>query len=199
MTCIAAVTDGKTVWIGGDAAGVGQETLSVSIRSDKKVFLRESQGTVWGFGFTGSYRMGQLIRYELVLPRVTRLDVKDLERFMVKKFIPALRKILTLGGASSNESGVETGGEFIVGILGKIFVVESDFQVASPEEPIYAVGSGAAFALGALHVLERFRAGGGTIERDKQVLEALETSECYSAGVRKPFTIVKAGAPTSAT
>jgi hypothetical protein len=195
MTCIAAVTDGVSVWIGGDAAGVSQESMEVSIRSDKKVFTKESHGVVWGFGFTGSYRMGQIIRYDLVLPRISRNDTKDLERFMVKKFIPALRKYLTAGGVASNENGVETCGTFIVGLLGKIFTVENDFQVGSPEEPIYAVGSGASFALGALHVIERFRSGGGTMDREAQVLEALAASECYSAGVRKPFTIVVATPP----
>jgi hypothetical protein len=108
---------------------------------------------------------------------------------MVTKFVPELRVILADGGFATSEDGAEVGGEFIVGLLGKIFVIESDFQVGSPTEPFYAIGSGRPFALGALKVLEKFRAS-GRIDPLTQVEEALTASECFSAGVRRPFTVV---------
>ena len=106
MTCIAAVTDGNKIVIGGDSAGVGG--LSLTVRRDKKVFKRaDKSGTEWVFGFTSSFRMGELIQYELKLPEITEEDREDLYAFMVKKFIPKLRKCLKKGGYARNKSGEE--------------------------------------------------------------------------------------------
>lgn len=190
MTCIAAVTDGKTVWIGGDAAGVDASDLTISIRADPKVYVGESNGIHWGFGFTSSFRMGQLIRYHLTLPPITKADEDDLFGYMVTKFIPIIRQLLSEGGVATSENGVETCGSFIFGLMGKIFHIDTDFQVGSASEPFFAVGSGGPFALGALKVLNRFREA-GQLDPRTQVLEALTASECFSAGVRHPFTIVE--------
>lgn len=190
MTCIAAVSDGKTVWIGGDAAGIDASDLSMSIRADPKVSAHNRNGVYWGLGFTTSFRMGQIIRYHFTLPPITKADEKDLFGYMVTKFIPEVRHLLSEGGVSTTENGVETCGEFIIGLMGKIFCVDTDFQVASAADPFFAVGSGAPFALGALKVLDKFRQS-GQLDPRTQVLEALTASECFCAGVRHPFTIIE--------
>ena len=147
MTCIVALTDGKTVWIGGDAAGVNATDMTISVRADQKVSVHDENGVSWGFGFTTSYRMGQIIRYHLTLPPITKKDKEDLFGYMVSKFIPELRDVLTRGGVAMSTNGVETCGEFIVGLMGKIFTVDTDFQIASPIDNFCAVGACAPFAL----------------------------------------------------
>lgn len=189
MTCIVALTDGKTVWLGGDAAGTDSSQMTLDIRADPKVSVHEENGVSWGLGFTSSYRMGQLIRYHLSLPPITKKDHEDLFGYMVTKFIPELRDILRQGGVLESKDGAESCGEFIVALMGKIFSIDSDFQVASYDDPFYAVGSGGPFALGAMKALEKFRAS-GKIDPLTQVEEALAASECFSAGVRRPFTVV---------
>jgi ATP-dependent protease HslVU (ClpYQ) peptidase subunit len=187
MTCIVALSDGKTVWLGGDAAGTtGDE---ISIRSDAKVSVQYSGGVFWGIGFTTSYRMGQLIRYHVTLPKVTSADKTDLFKYVVTKFIPHLRTVLSDGGFASLSEGTEEGGQFILALLGKIFMIDSDFQVGAPIENFYAVGSGGSCAKGALHGLQQFKES-KQIAPERQVLAALKTSENFCASVRAPFTIV---------
>jgi len=57
MTCIVGLIDkeSKKIYMGGDSAGVANYSLSV--RKDPKVFKR--YGFI--FGFTSSFRMGQLL------------------------------------------------------------------------------------------------------------------------------------------
>ena len=131
MTCIAVVTNGKKTVIGGDSAGVGGYSLTV--RKDRKVFARQdASGVNWLFGFTSSFRMGELIQFELELPEIAKGDKKDLYKFMVTKFIPKLRNCLSDGGFASKKDNVERGGVFITSLRGRIFTVESDFQVGEP-------------------------------------------------------------------
>ncbi len=186
MTCIAALTDGKIVWIGGDSAGVAG--LSLEVRDDEKVFTRKDEnGISWAFGFTSSFRMGQLIRYELKLPETTKNFEADPLRFMVAKFIPALRKCLADGGWQTKRDNHEIGGKFIVGILGHIFTVDSDHQVGVPHHNFTAAGCGEDLALGSLYAT---RPEIMNMSPQDRILTALEAAEWFSAGVRRPFHVV---------
>jgi ATP-dependent protease HslVU (ClpYQ) peptidase subunit len=185
MTCIVGLVHDGEVYIGGDSAGVSGYDLTV--RADAKVFRREGpDGTPWVFGFTSSFRMGQLIKYAMVLPLVP--DDADLFGLMVRVFIPKLRECLREGGWLTKDKEHETGGFFLVGVKGHLFKVESDFQVAEGLGDFLAAGCGEAYALGSLYrEFVPLRA-----ER-KPVTElrlALEAAEHFSAGVRRPFTIV---------
>lgn len=55
MTCIVGLVENNKVYIGGDSAGVAG--LSLMKRADEKVFKKDE----FIFGFTSSFRMGQLI------------------------------------------------------------------------------------------------------------------------------------------
>jgi len=177
MTCIAAIVDKKTVYIGGDSAGVAG--LNLRVREDKKVFINGD----YIIGFTSSFRMGQLLQYAK-LPEIPKEENLDLHRFMCTDFQDALRKLYKEKGFLERENDVESGGTFIIGVRGKLFIVEDDFQVAIPSDNFSAVGCGEAYALGSLYATE------GTQMKPEQRLKlALETAEHFSAGVRKPFTI----------
>lgn len=184
MTCIVVVTNGKRVVMGGDSAGVGGYRLTV--RKDKKVFKRtdESQ-TEWLFGFTSSFRMGQLIQFELVLPQINAKARADLYGFMVTKFIPNLRACLKNGGYAGKNEEVERGGTFLVGLLGRIFEIESDYQVAEPADSFYSVGCGDDLAKGSLFTSTQ------TNDLRKRALQALTAAERFSSGVRGPFEFVE--------
>ena len=62
MTCIAAITEKGKVYMGGDSAGVSG--YDITIRADEKVF-KNGQCV---FGFTSSFRMGQLLCYKFKVP-----------------------------------------------------------------------------------------------------------------------------------
>ncbi|WP_430782038.1 hypothetical protein [Actinoplanes sp. G11-F43] len=176
MTAIVGLTRGKSVYIGGDSAGVSG--LSLSVRADTKVFRNKR----YLFGFTSSFRMGQLIRYSLSLPK----PEGDLDRFMVTRFIDGLRDCLKSGGYARKEEEQELGGTFLVGVEGRLYTIYDDYQVARAADGFAAVGCGNDIALGALYAT----AGRG-MRPKARVRLALSAAERFSAGVRGPFDCKK--------
>jgi len=182
MTCIVGLEhDNGMVSIGGDSAGVNG-LLDVRIRTDEKVFINGPMI----FGFTSSFRMGQLLRYSLTIPEQLPSQVDDY-KFMCTTFIDAVRTCLKSGGYASVKNGEETGGFFLVGYRGKLYRVESDFQVGKSLMTFDACGCGENYALGAL-------AGGETTLTTKERIErALEIAAKFSAGVSAPFFVLTIG------
>ena len=183
MTCIAALKTKDSVWMAGDSAGVGG--LSLVKRSDKKVFVKtDSVGNDFGFGFTYSFRMGQLLQYNLNVPALP-VDA-DLHEYMVTTFIPAVRLCLKEGGFSKIENNTEQGGQFLVAVRGHIFFIDEDFQVGDNLPEFSACGCGEDLALGAL-----FATRGTKLTASKRLTMALEAAQEFSAGVRAPFNIIE--------
>jgi ATP-dependent protease HslVU (ClpYQ) peptidase subunit len=172
MTAIVGLVHRKTVYIGGDSAGASGWSLTV--RADSKVFHNGD----YLFGFTTSFRMGQLIRYALEPPRPTG----ETDRFMATAFIDAVRECLKAGGWAKKDSEREEGGTFLVGVRGRLFTVYEDYQVAEAADGYAAVGCGDELALGAL-----FATAGTRMPPERRVEVALSAAERFSAGVRGPF------------
>lgn len=181
MTVIAGLVDNGTVLLGGDSAGVAGYQLTV--RSDAKTFINGP----YVFGFTSSFRMGQILRHTFTPP--TPPTGTDVERFMCTTWIDAVREVLKNAGWARLDSGQESGGTFLVGIQGRLFEVEGDYQVGEAADGYSAVGCGDDVALGALYAT----AGIGMAAEDR-VLTALRAAERFSAGVRSPFTLTRSAA-----
>jgi ATP-dependent protease HslVU (ClpYQ) peptidase subunit len=179
VTCIAAfINKNKTITMGGDSAatGGGGRTL----RKDPKVFIKNRMI----FGFCGSYRMGQLIQYQLKVPDQPK-KMDDME-YMVKEFIEALRKCLKDGGFTTIEDSVEEGGVFLVGYNGRLYRIDSDFQVGESMDGYEAVGSGEDLALGSLHTTSLL-----TMNARRRIRMALEAAAYFNVGVAAPFNILE--------
>lgn len=183
MTCIVGVETPDGVVIGADSAGVSG--YSICIRADEKVFRSGD----FVFGFTSSFRMGQLLRYKLTPPRAPAPSAKQAERdrWMTSEWIDAVRQTLKTGGYAEVENNVESGGLFLVGWRRTLYIVGDDFQVARPLSGEWAVGCGSDLALGAL-----FCARGQPRAR---VRKALGAAAAHSGGVAPPFRIVNGGKP----
>lgn len=176
MTCIAALLDKGNVYIGGDSAGVAG--LSISIRADEKVFQRGP----FIFGFTSSFRMGQILRYKFDPPLQT--VSQDDMTYMVTDFIDAVRRTFANNGFGDKDATV--GGTFLVGYKGKLYTIESDFQVGIPSINFDAVGCGADLALGSLYTTQ-----GSELTPEERIVFALEAASQFSAGVAPPFLLIK--------
>ena len=179
MTCILGLVDGKTVYVGGDSAGTSGD-LSQRIIGDKKVFKRDTVV----FGVCGSPKVMDALMHVLVVPK--RSTGQDVGEYVRKDLVPALKTVLTeTGCVSSNEQHPELfEGAIMVGCHGKLFVVESNFQVITNAYGFDSVGSGSDIAIGAMHASMKER------NAKKRMLKALEASSINNAGVRPPFTIV---------
>lgn len=176
MTCIVGIAQDNQVTIGGDSAGVAG--YSLSHRADTKVFRARN----YIMGFTSSFRMGQLLRYGDLPPAPTAEECWDLDRFMATTFIDGIREVLSAGGYLRTDSGVETGGTFLVGVRGALYEVHGDFQVGRTLDAYSAVGCGEDLALGALHATSD-----SSLSPRTRAEIALRAASHHSAGVSAPF------------
>ena len=176
MTCIVALKHRGAVHMGADSAGVGGYSLMV--RQDPKIYRN---GPVL-FGFTSSFRMGQLLGHAFRMP--LRSPELSLDKFMVTDFIDAIRKCLKDGGYAKKDNEVESAGRFLVAYASEIFMVDSDYQVGRPTAPFDSVGCGADLALGSLATTERIAR---SLHPQARLTLALQAAEDMSAGVRAPF------------
>lgn len=181
MTVIAGlVAPDKSIIMGGDSAGVAG--LDMALVAEPKVFTNGD----FLIGFTSSFRMGDLLRYA-DLPTYHQEEEASSHRFMVVKFVPAIRTLLKDGGYMSVDKHREEGGTFLVGFSGSLFGIWDDLQAASSSYGMLAIGCGGQVALGAMIAM---KASGMAL--DESLVEvALKASETASAGVRSPFSIIR--------
>lgn len=176
MTCIVGLVQDGKVYIGGDSAGI-RSNYDLTVRGDRKVFRNGE----FVMGFTSSFRMGQILAFAMTPPKPHEGD--DLFGFMVRDFVGAARQAMRDGGFARNTNGEETGGEFLVGYRGRLFLIGGDFQVAENVQPYSACGCGAQIALGSIFSTPHIT------DPQARVIEALQAAETFSAGVRSPFHV----------
>lgn len=176
MTCIVGIQHESGVTIGGDSAGVAGYTLTN--RADPKIFVNGD----YLIGFTSSFRMGQLIRYA-DLPKSLDREGEDLDRFMATTFVDGIRETLKNGGYATKESEQERGGVFLIGVSGRLYRIESDYQVGWSLDGYEACGSGWEIAHGALHATR-------DLKPEDRVTRALEAAAHHSTTVSAPFIIL---------
>lgn len=158
MTCIAALIDNGKVYMGGDSAAVADDKIEV--RLNRKVF-RNGRYVI---GFTGSFRVGQLLQYtELPQP------ITNLLAHIINAVVPFIQKI----------AGKDVD-DLLLGAAGRLFKVSSDYSVAEYDS-YAAAGTGEPYALGRLH--------GSLGAPELRVLAALEAAQAHCNGVRAPFHI----------
>lgn len=115
-----------------------------------------------------------------VPPIFTAKDKKNPYQYMIVKAMPSLRKCLVENGYNfdeahdKNKDGLRF--QFLMAVGGELFDIDQDLAVMKSEEGIYAIGSGGAYALGALY------AGADAIT-------AMEIAARISAYTAAPFNI----------
>ena len=145
MTCIAGIQKNNAVYIGGDS--MASNFLHTAEIENKKVFKNGD----FIFGCTSSFRMLQLLRYKFNPP--TQEEEDDV-KYMVTTFVDELRETFDDKGFLQEESdGQERGGRFLVGYKGKLYRVDSDFQIGIRKNKYAAVGSGGSYAEGAIYAM----------------------------------------------
>jgi hypothetical protein len=186
VTCIVGVVAGGRVYMGADRAGVSNFDLAVV--ASPKVF-RNGRYLV---GYTDSFRMGQILEHVF---NPDPPPPRGLEKFMAGPFVTAIRTALNDGGFAEKTNEKERGGCFLVGVAGRLFRIESEYNVLERVDGFDAVGCGAVYALGALHA---YGAGRGHLRSAlwanprHAIRIALAAAARFSAGVRGPFNILEA-------
>lgn len=164
MTCIIAYIDSNgNGHMAGDSDGIDVSYHSKQNLVQSKIFNNGE----FLIGFTSSFRMGQLLRYNFIPPECPN-NIDEFQ-YMVGTFVPAVRNLfLDFGFMLSTE---KTGGQFLVIFRGRLFSIYSDFSVFEPSDFMDACGSGAAVAQASFATMQKF----GIIEQIG-IKSALKTS-----------------------
>lgn len=181
MTIIVGVKtpDGK-VLLGADSQGsAGYNSID---RADPKVFITHGIG----YGFTSSYRMGQVLRYHSE-DVVSELRNTDVYGYVVTCLVPMWRRILKEHGYTAVNNNEETGGVFLVAIDGELFKVEEDFQVGESKKPYAAAGCGTNYALGNLFAHDMCEMSEDTVRM------AITAAKEFSNGCGGDINIIEVG------
>ena len=189
MTCIVGITDGKRIVMGADSAGSSPDSPEIYDTATSKLW---STGE-YVIGICGSYRAGQLARWEMSWPEIPPGlgPGPELESFMVREVVTCLRQTLQSAAFTSPEERSRVA-QFLVGARGQLFSIGGDFSAVSMATPWMAIGSGRIAAYGAFHVL-----GGLDLELEDKATRALAAAQAQTANVREPFHVLSAG-PRSA-
>lgn len=172
MTCIIGLVDNGIVYMGGDSAATTGDEVRIS--DEPKVFKRD--GMI--MGYCGSPRVGQLLHYKLSLsPRPE--DISDMA-YLVGVFIEDVRTCLRNGGIAEVDNNIESGGHFMVGYRGKLYLVDYDYLILSLGN-MNAIGSGREYALGAMEAQSYERSP------HERIATALSIAEQFCGSVRSPF------------
>lgn len=180
MTCIVGLVENGKVLLAGDSAGVSLEHQEIYTLRNAKVFL----AGCYAIGYTTSYRLGQILRYETRLPEPE--PGADLEAFLSTHFVAALRSAFDTAGF---ERPLGLKGSILVGLRGRLFALGNELQVMSEDTPYAAVGSGRHIAYGALYALDQLGPGAHSPRQRAEV--ALRAAQRFNPGVREPFHFVE--------
>ncbi len=175
-TCIVGLKYKGRVYIGGDSQATS--TYQKMTMSGRKVF---KVGEML-IGYCGSIRAGQVLQFSLKPP--AHPDGVDVERYLCTTFINSVRKVFKSSGVMFNEHGVDDGHYFLVGYRKRLFTVEPDNQEREDAAGMAALGSGMAYAMGAMAAL-----WGRGKEPKRTILKALKIVGEHDPNVGPPYYV----------
>lgn len=183
MTCIVAIAQNGTVYMGSDHAASDDKTGWILSRKEPKCF-KVGQ---YAIAFTDSFRMGQILQYSWTPPKYTPTKTNSgLDKFMRTKFVDSVKAAFKDHGFGSiGGSDEDTGGIFIVGLEGRIFTIDEDFHVGENVVNYMAEGSGGQIALGALYATKNQK------NPKLRLKLALEAASEFNMAVAPPFTYIQ--------
>lgn len=185
ITCIAGAIKNSEVWIGGDGVSTSRET-EVRAGARSKVF----QLGEFLIGASGTVRVQQIVQFLFEPPVIAE---GDLVCYLVKLFGPALRTAMKDGGGEITvDSNLEMDGRLLIGVRGRLFVMDSGYGIWEARANYAAVGCADQEALAAMFTVTSLLAGDVTGE--EIVKRGLMAAAEFDAHIRPPFTILKLNA-----
>lgn len=178
MTCIVGIESKGKVYVGGDSAGTRADGSQRSL-ADKKVFIND--GIL--FGVCGLPKVMDALEHGLDVPKRSRKD--NVRKYINRQLMPAIIETLDDAQCTEKHHGSSSfEGAFLMAFAGKLYTVETNFQVITTARGFNSVGSGSDIAMGSLHASRNVR------NARARILTALEASAINNAAVRPPFTVL---------
>lgn len=186
MTAIVGVAEpGKGVVLGADSLG-SDGWSEAHVKSPKLYRPRP-----WlAFGFTTSWRFGQILGHKLQLPTAMTKGADPLD-WLVSAFVPLAQKVLGEHGWQRKKDERAEGGTAVVAIGDRAFTLQDDYSVIEHASGIETAGSG--------YLVARVA---GELQRELEpalhaadvAATALRYAELHARGVRGPFAFVSTDA-----
>lgn len=180
MTCIAAAVDPDgTIHMGSDAVSLQGGCVRIDRRS--KVF----RVGPFLFGVAGAQRVSQILEQTFEPPGITG----DLDAYMVRELVPALRKHMDQEGGEIKRESERTrfDGNCVIGIAGRLFEIDSGYAVVSPRSPFYAIGCASQEAMAAMFTARELVEA---LPAKQVVMCGLQAAAEFDINIRPPFTIL---------
>lgn len=183
MTCIVAITDGQRTIMGADSAVSSTDNPELNVVATSKVW-KQGEFLV---GLSGTYRAGQIARWQMDWPEPPSDPGADLDQFMVREVVTTLRQTLLDAGFVQSTEPTRVA-QFMIALRGRIFTLGGDYSCASLEHPWIAIGAGRHNAYGALHALSDLE-----LPLEDKVRRALAAAQAHTNNVREPFHLISTG------
>jgi ATP-dependent protease HslVU (ClpYQ) peptidase subunit len=186
MTTIAAIQGSSWVVIGYDSQVSESEGRKYNLPDNSPKFFEVGKYLI---GVAGDYRAVNILSF-LFFPPDLQEDItgKDLDKFMISKFVPSLKKCFEANSYGKDE---EHGSLIMVIVNSTAYEIGSNYDCIRDSKGLYALGSGGSYALGALYGL--FEVGPRrTLKNAKEAMKiALDTAVTLDSGTSYPvYTIV---------
>lgn len=171
----------------------GSPTQSMSL---KEVGFKIAQNGKWLMGVAGDVRAINILTHAFNPPTPpSNMRGRKLDHFITTKFVPSLRACFDAEGYSnpitdSSTHHSEHSSVVMAAINGTIYVVDGDYSWLSDSFGVYAIGSGAQFALGSLAT--SLPSGGkvGLGAAKQAALKAIGVAGRYDPGTAAPYQVL---------
>ena len=173
MTTIIGVVKNGNVTMGADSQVTDNDRPNMHPSMEK---ISKVNG--WLIAGSGDSTPCDIVQNMFIPPVPTVKERENLYKFMIVKFVPALRECLEDNGYKPDPSDKDSGFSFLFAFDGEIFDISNDFSVLLNSDGIYGVGNGSKFAIGALYA-------GASVEK---ALEIASNNDIYTSG---PYQIVR--------
>lgn len=146
MSVVVGLVDNGEVYMGADSLCASLDGTWVREDAASKV-ARRGQFLI---GIVGKCRVS-----DILFGALTAMQAEpDPDEYVRWNVVQQIRAALEIGGALKVKDGVESmEAEVLLGGYGRLFHIVSNFGVVEPKK-YHAIGSGAQYALGALHVMD---------------------------------------------
>jgi len=147
MTTLIAVQHEDWCLIAGDS-----QTTSYHLSADCSPMGKIATNGKYLVAAAGLVRGMNLIQHAFTPPRAPK---NNLDKFMVNKFLPALRSCFIKSGYDMKDDGdvAQHDNEFMIAVNGTIYLIDEAYGIERTANKIYVTGTGMELALGAAHAL----------------------------------------------
>ena len=189
MTCIVAITDKKSIWMGADTM-ISSPGIKLPLRNVPKIFDREveiigKEPVRMLIGGCGHYKMIHILHYHLHPPAIDSDQTVDI--WLGTTFTQHIRQIFKDHAFMKEDDGAEhiPEGSLLVGMCGELRIFNDDLSSYEIDIPYASIGSGESYAFGSLYSTRKLE-----MTPKKRIKEALNAAAHFDPLVSAPFQIV---------